>query len=231
MTKGKHLKTQNIPTIVIFIVWCIAGYVFFLSYPTGTFENLLTTVKEQSAKDSIVNLFSPILILILTGVISSDNKAKLVFWRCENALPGHRAFSSLAPNDPRIDMQALARKMGTVPEGPKDQNSKWFSLYKKYAESVTVLSAHKSFLLARDLCSIALLFTVFGACGLAFSQLSPKGIFVYSLIMILHYIVLAIVAQNHGNRFVCNVIVEYINDSKAERFSRKKKVEEEVVKN
>lgn len=221
MAKGKYLKTQNIPTIVIFIVWCIAVYIFFLSYPTGTFENLLTTVKEQSAKNSIVNLFSPILILILTGVISSDNKARLVFWRFKNALPGHRAFSKLAKNDPRIDMQALTKKIGTLPEGPKEQNSKWFSLYKNYAESVTVLPAHRNFLLARDLCSIAFLFATFGTCGLAFSQLSTKGVLVYSLVMLLHYTVLAIVAQNHGKRFVCNVIVEYISDSNSGRSQKK----------
>jgi len=86
-------------------------------------------------------------------------------------------------------------------------------LYRRYEESVIVLPAHKNFLLARDLSSIAFLFTVFGSCGLFFS-LPPKGVLVYSLVMFLHYVVLAIVAQNHGKRFVCNVLVEYITDSK-----------------
>jgi len=228
--KGKYLKTQNIPTVVTFIAWCVAVYVFFLSYPSNTFEKLLIVFKGQNSKDGFVVVFSPILILILTGVISSGNKARLVFWRLKNVLPGHRAFSKLAPNDPRINIQALTKKIGVLPDTPKDQNSGWFALYKKYAEAVTVLPAHRSFLLARDLCSIAFLFAVFGTCALAFSQFSLNGVLAYSFVMFLHYIVLAIVAQNHGNRFVCNVIVEYISDSKAERSSRKKKVEEEVIR-
>ncbi len=203
-------------------MWCVAVYIGFLSYPTGIFEKLLTVFNEQIAKGSIVAVLSPILILILTGVISSDNKARLVFWRLKNALPGHRVFSKLAPNDPRIDMQELTKKMGgALPDDPKEQNSKWYALYKQYAESVIVLPAHKHFLLARDLCSIAFLFSVFGSCGLAFSQLSMKGVLVYSLVMLLHYVVLAVVAQNHGKRFVCNVMVEYINDPKAARPPRK----------
>jgi hypothetical protein len=223
MAKEKYLKSKNMPVVVIFIAWCVAVYIGFLSYPAGVFEKLMAAFKEQHAKDSIVTVLSPILILILTGIISSGNKARLVFWRIDNALPGHRAFSKLAPGDPRIDMQKLIKKMGdALPEDPKEQNSKWYSIYKQYADSVIVLPAHKNFLLARDLCSIALLFAVFGPCGLIFSQPSVTGVLVYSLLMFMHYVVLAIVARNHGNRFVCNVLVEYINDSKAGPSPRKR---------
>jgi len=94
MAKGKYLKMQNLPAVAIFIAWCVAVYIGFLSYPTDIFGKLFTAFKEQNAKESIITILSPILILILTGFISSgDNKARLVFWKFYNALPGHRAFS------------------------------------------------------------------------------------------------------------------------------------------
>lgn len=222
MAKEKYLKAQNIPVVAAFIAWCIAVYIFYLSYPTSSFEKLLMVFKEQSAKDGIITVFSPILILILTGIVSSDTKARLVFWRLKNALPGHRAFSKYGPNDPRIDMQKLTKKMGgRLPDNPREQNNEWYSMYRQYAESVIVSPAHKNYLLARDLCSISILFAVGGPCGLLFLQTQTKGVLYYGLVMFAHYIVLAIVAQNYGRRFVCNVMVEYINDNKKGRSSLK----------
>lgn len=112
MAKDRYLKKENSVVIGIFIIWCIAIYVAFLAYPTGIFEKALAIFKEQNAKSSAAAMFLPILIVVLTGFISPENKARLVFWKYNNALPGHRAFSKLAPNDPRIDMQALMKKMG-----------------------------------------------------------------------------------------------------------------------
>lgn len=45
-----------------------------------------------------------IVATAINGLLSPDAKAKLVFLRWHHALPGHRAFSELAPKDPRIDM-------------------------------------------------------------------------------------------------------------------------------
>ena len=109
-------------------------------------------------------------------------------------------------------MQNLLRKMGSLPQDPKEQNTKWYSLYKRYSESVTVKEAHRSFLLARDLCSVSFLFAVFGPWGLLLFQHTGKWALLYFVVMVLQYFVLALVAQNYGNRFVCNVIAEYASD-------------------
>jgi len=215
MAKDRYLKKENSVVIGIFIIWCIAIYIAFLSYPTGVFEKALAIFKEQNVKNSAAAMFLPILVVVLAGFISPENKARLVFWRYKYALPGHRAFSKLAPNDPRIDMQALTEKMGdSLPHSPKQQNSKWYSLYKNYAGSITVVQSQKHFLLARDLSSISFLFAAFGPLGLLFTQ-SFNGALIYGFVMVIHYIILAIVAQNHGKRFVCNVLAEFSNDQKA----------------
>jgi len=212
VAKEEYLKKKNAPIVSILIIWCFAIYIAFLSSPSGFWEKLVSTFQEYRAKDGIIVALSPILALILTGLISSGNKARLVYWRLRNALPGHRVFSKLARSDPRIDMQNLLRKMGSLPQDPKEQNTKWYSLYKRYSESVTVKEAHRSFLLARDLCSVSFLFAVFGPWGLLLFQHTGKWALLYFVVMVLQYFVLALVAQNYGNRFVCNVIAEYASD-------------------
>lgn len=213
MAKEEYLNRKNAPIVIIFIIWCLAIYLTFLSSPSGFWTKLVSTFRECSAKDVLVVAISPVLALILTGLISSGNKARLVYWRLRNALPGHRVFSKLAKRDPRIDLEILARKMGSLPQEPHGQNTKWYSLYKQYSESLTVKEAHGSFLLARDLCSISFLFAVLGPWGILFFQHRWKWALIYFIVMFLHYFVLALVAQNHGNRFVCNVIAEYSSDA------------------
>ena len=212
MAKEEYLKKKNTPIVLIFIIWCLALYLASLSSPSGFWTKLVYTFSELSAKDGIVVALSPVLALVLTGLISSGNKARLVYWRLKNTLPGHRVFSKLAKRDPRIDMQILAKKMGSLPQEPHEQNTKWYSMYKKYSESLTVKEAHRSFLLARDLCSISFLFSVLSPWGLLLFQNMLKWALIYFFVMFLHYLVFAIVARNHGNRFVCNVVAEYSSE-------------------
>jgi hypothetical protein len=157
-------------------------------------------------------MIMPLLVIILSGIISSGFKAVVVFWRIKNALPGHRAFTKLAPGDVRIDMNVLKKKLNTLPVEPKKQNTLWFKLYKEYENAITVRHAHKNFLLTRDLATIALIFTVGGSIGLSFGHVHYVTILKYFGIMLLHYISLTIVAQNHGNRFVCNVLAKFVTD-------------------
>ncbi len=132
--------------------------------------------------------------------------------RWQYALPGHRAFSDLIKKDPRIDVKKLTEKMGKLPRKPLEQNSLWYSIYKRYSNSITVKQAHKNFLLSRDLCTTAFLFTIIGSLGLYVVGQNVKWMLLYFFIMVIHYIVFVIVAQNYGNRFVCNVIAEYSTD-------------------
>ncbi len=102
--------------------------------------------------------------------------------------------------------------MGSLPTDPKEQNSVWYSIYKKYSNAPTVTEAHKQFLLARDLSSISFLFAVLGPWGLLLFQHKVSWLTFYFAVMMVHYLTLAIVAQNQGRRLVCNVLTEYVAD-------------------
>jgi len=212
MKKREYLKTKNISIIVIFIIWCISVYVTFFTGFEAFWSELQAKYTELNREEGLVVALMPILVVILSGIISSALKARLIFWRRRHALPGHRVFSKLAPKDARIDMEYLRNKIGTIPDDPKAQNTLWYRLYRKYEDGPTVKHTHRNFLLARDLSTISLIFAVFGTIGLIFGSIHFKALSIYFVVMLAHYIILSVVAQNHGNRLVCNVITEYLED-------------------
>ena len=204
------LKTKNMPIVVLFLVWCSAIYILFLVGFKDFWNDFLTLFTELNQKNGTFLTLSPLLCFILTGVLSSKYKEILVFWKLRNPLPGSRAFTELAPKDYRIDLNELQRKIGSFPQQPEDQNRSWYRLYRQVDNQLTVASAHQYFLLARDLASIAFLFLVLTPWSIYFAnQGSIKLLGIYVGIFIAQYIILCSVAQNHANRFVCNVLVEH----------------------
>jgi hypothetical protein len=163
-----------------------------------------------SKKNGLVVAMMPVLVLVLSGLVSSSIKANLVFFRLKDPLPGHRAFSKLAPADPRIRMAELRAKIGALPRSPKEQNALWYKLYKLHEGAQIVETSHRSFLLARDLATISLLFAVIGSLGLVLGGTGWVTL-AYFGIMMGQFVALAVVASNHGKRMVCNVIVEHLS--------------------
>lgn len=208
-SKSKHLKNAIVLIVSTYIVWCLSVYAVFFTGYSSFFQSLTDRYHALNRKDGLVLIMMPVVILVLSGVISSHWKAVLVFWRLKHPLPGHRAFSILARNDPRIDMQELKRKFGDLPRGEKDQNAVWYKAYKKVETATIVVAPHRSFLLARDLAAIALLFALGGSVGLLVVHVNARLVAVYAGAMLAQYLFLAIVARNHGKRLVCNVLVEF----------------------
>jgi hypothetical protein len=84
-----------------------------------------------TAKNGIIAAIIPILAIVLSGPVSDLGKARLVFWRWHNPLPGCRVFTELISTDPRVDVPALTRKLGDLPKDPQAQNALWHRLYKE----------------------------------------------------------------------------------------------------
>ena len=194
----KYLKRQNTTPITIFIIWSISLFVV-LCTDVGDFWTAMTTrIGDLKATDSIFCFLTPLILGIACGVLPASWKAFLVLLR-RNPLPGCRAFTEMAPSDPRIDLQRLRALMGDLPESPTNQNSKWYSLYKKVQDELTVSEAYKAFLLYRDLTGISCLFLFFGTFALIPAAAPLKNLFIYGAIRRAQYIGLSLVARNQGN--------------------------------
>src|SRR5262245_57463320 len=98
----KALKDQNRSQL-----WVIMAANAVAFYCVAQWDSISSSGIESLFKHA-ANLLPVGLTIILTTVanalISSGNKARLVFMRWHHALPGHRAFSEYEQSDPRVDM-------------------------------------------------------------------------------------------------------------------------------
>ena len=209
----KTLKLQNVPAILIFVVWCTALLIVCIGAPNDFWAELGKRFTSLNAKDGLLLSLTPLVSLVANGLFSPTAKAVLVFWRFKNVLPGHRAFSKHVNADPRVNVQALRERVVPWPDNPTDENRVWYKIYRSVEEAVQVVDAHRSFLLARDLGSIAFTFVVVGAPIVYFLGKSIQWTLCYVAVMVIQYLILALVARNHGVRMVRNVLVEVSNKS------------------
>ena len=148
----------------------------------------------------------PTPALILSSLLSADHKAVLVFWRLRNPLPGARAFSVHAPADPRIDLAKLRKNVGEFPTTERDQNSKWYGLYKQVDSDPSVVDSHKNYLLFRDIAAMSLLLVPALPLILYLSGVDSTRMLVSAAWFMGQYLVTAFAARTTGIRFVQNVL-------------------------
>ena len=169
------------------------------------FDNLSSIVSEPQ---KLVPVGLAVLIsTVLNGFLSAGTKARLVFLRWRNALPGHRAFSVHANSDPRIDPLVLGQILGSAfPVDPIDQNRVWYQLFKTVEKEPAVDQVHRDFLLLRDYTGLSVLFIIFnGGAGL-YAIPSLKVWALYLLLLIVQYIVVRQAASRYGVRMVTTVL-------------------------
>jgi len=149
---------------------------------------------------------APVVVLLLTSLLSADAKAVIVFWRVKETLPGHRAFSVYAPRDSRINVDALRKNVGTFPDDPREQNTLWFKLYKKVESEVTVAQAHRYYLLFRDLAAMSLLLAPLATLALYLGGAASSAAWIAFALLCSQYAATALAARSNGIRFVTNVL-------------------------
>jgi hypothetical protein len=88
----KALKEQNRWLIVSLFFWTCA-YVVILVVLGGGCPRLQSAFARLSANDGVFVAFAPLLAVVLTGLVSSDNKTKLIFWRWRNSLSGRLGWA------------------------------------------------------------------------------------------------------------------------------------------
>ena len=138
-------------------------------------ESLLTgnwIVLAQSLGSAVPSGIGIALTGIINAQLTSDVKARIVFLRWNNPLPGSEAFSKHIKCDPRIDVKALEKSHEPFPSDPDEQNALWYKLYKSVESEPAVLQVHRAFLFARDYTSLSLIVgAVLGV--VAFVQFPP----------------------------------------------------------
>ncbi|MBX3253513.1 MAG: hypothetical protein KF862_05175 [Chitinophagaceae bacterium] len=203
MEKEVNLKAKNTPQLWILLaanILIICGIIFphYFKEVTNKFD-LIFILKGLGAS------IAPLLLFLLNGLLSSHQKAVLVFWKLKNPLPGSIAFSKLSKEDTRIDREKLKEIYGNLPKKPSEQNKLWYKIYKKNSLDIVISESHRAYLLARDLTSLCFLFVIFIGFPTFIIANWPVNIYYLSFLLI-QYVIVVIGAQNRGRRFVTNVL-------------------------
>jgi hypothetical protein len=193
------LKAANMKWLVSLAAFDVAVVLLFVA--PGLIDTSTLALLRAGAAASL-----PIVVLLLTGVLSHEAKARLVFWMITNPLPGSAAFTQYAPADARIDMKALAKNVGKLPSEPGEQNAKWYKLYRQVSEDAAVSHAHKLYLMYRDMAAVSLLLIPLVPAAIWYAGAPPASRWIAGGLFALQYLVCAISARHSGARFVCNVL-------------------------
>lgn len=204
----KSLKAQNALLLWSFVAFHLILFVVIVVTRDASLGSLGEVWESVTVEKGLAATVVTFLTIILTGILPSGIKAVLVFWRINDVLPGHRAFTELAQKDPRVDLRRIKRKHGELPDNPVEQNRLWYRIYKANEPKVTIRDSQKMFLLTRDLAAISFILLILFSAAILIVPGSILPKLSYVLFLLVQYVVLAIVARNYGNRFTCNVLAE-----------------------
>lgn len=199
---GKSLKQANfvwLCTLVTFDIVVLALVIFPDIVRDATVSNI-------ALARSISTALLPVVPLLLTNIVSQTMKARLVYLRWSNPLPGSRAFTKFVKEDDRIDEAKLLKNVGTFPTLPKEQNSKWYGLYLKVKNEVSVLDAHKAFLMYRDMASLSVILLALTAFVLWYWDFSRDDLYKACGVFAVQYVLTMLSARLAGQRMVCTVL-------------------------
>lgn len=202
MSKEEPLKARNVAWIWAVIVADVLALVA-VAFPSAAAPT--ASWFESGAYLGGASI-APVVVLLLTSLLSANSKAVLVFWRVRDALPGHRAFSEYAPKDPRVDMGRLRAALGDLPVAPHDQNTLWYRFLKKLEVLPNIAEEHRNFLLFRDLAALSFLLALVAPALLYFLGAGGEAIAISFALFAVQYIATVIAARNHGIGLVCNVL-------------------------
>ena len=204
----KSLKSQYSFKLWSFISFNFIIFWMILVSKDINITELIQFEKYLNAENGIIATLAPIISIVLNGLLSSNVKTVLVFWRIKYSLPGSRVFSNLVKKDLRIDVEKIREKYGYLPEDPTEQNHLWYKIYKIHESKITILDSQKNYLFCRDLTGISAIFLIIFTIFTLIFVRTQTYIFYYILYLFIQYLILSIAAQNYGNRFVCNILAE-----------------------
>lgn len=198
------LKGENTRRLLTVIAGNLAAFYVLLLGEAVRISDLASL--DYRIDDAIPAGLGLAVISVLNAQLSADAKARIVFLRWNNPLPGSRAFSSLAASDSRVDMVALRRSHGPLPSDPRQKNGLWYKLYKSVDTVPGVHQAHREYLFTRDYASLALMIApLLGIVG--YMQVaSIMSVVVYVGVLVAQYVLASRAARTHGRRLVTTVL-------------------------
>jgi hypothetical protein len=204
---AKSIKDQNRWQLWFVIAANVVAFYVLMQWDEMTTSGIKALISR--AGNILPVGLAIVVTTVVNGLLSPEAKARIVFLRWTHALPGHRAFSELALKDSRIDLMRLKKACGNkFPDGPAEQNSTWYRLYKSVEKKPSVEHVQRDYLLMRDYATFAAL-CIFVFSVAAFVEVeSRQALLLYVVGLLIQFLLVRQAAANYGNRFVTTVMAE-----------------------
>lgn len=164
-------------------------------------------VLEKVLSSGIGLIAASIFALLMNGILKTDYKNWIIFWKFKQPLPSYRVFGHLVKNDHRIDFNELSTKYNPLPVDPELQHKLWYKLLKTHPDDEIILQSHRDYLLYRDLTAIIFLMSVVNFIIFIALKIIGRNISILIILVFLsEYIILVVAARNKAERFVLNVV-------------------------
>jgi len=172
----------------------------------------LSEFTMETASTHVAAMLPGGFAVALCGILNSQltylQKARIVFLRWRDPLPGCRAFSHYVAQDPRIDMKAVRARWSPLPKGPRQQNALWYRIYQQEQETSAVQHLNRHWLFARDYASVCMLLLIaLGVLGI-FQMPSALSWSVFTGIVLAQFVLARRSAVNHAERLVLTVVAQ-----------------------
>lgn len=151
-----------------------------------------------------------IVMLVLQELFPRSVKEVFVFWRLRDRVPGCRAFTGIAANDPRVDPTDLAVLLPSTPMTPTEQNALWYKWLKATESDPAIADNHRRFLILRDCAVLLALLTLATPVLLLWPASDPARTVMLGGGVLLTYVVVALSARNAAVRLVGNVVARKV---------------------
>jgi hypothetical protein len=199
----KTMKNYNAYLWTYIIINAIIVY-FLLSEKKIAYSDIKNI--DDFLTISLVNAGGLLLAFFMNGFVNSDLKAKMVFRKRKNFLPGCHAFTIHINNDLRIDKNKLINEYGELPSDEVEQNRLWYKMYKECEFEPSVFDSQRNFLIARDITSLSVLILVTFILTALFFKYNLYVSIKIITVLFLEYIIASVVSKNYAIRYVKNVM-------------------------
>lgn len=201
------LKDKNrLPLLGVLMANALAFY-FVLNLEKLLSQDAIKTLSNNW--ETIVPLGGAfILTTLFNGLLPSEFKARLVFWKWNNPLPSRAAFTHYALKDQRIDLSVIQSRYAPLPTEEEEaaQSNLWYRIYRKFRDDPSIVHVHQDFLFMRDWCGLSMIALVVLSVATAVIVDSDKIALLYMLALFGQYIFTMISARNYGERMVTTVL-------------------------
>lgn len=199
------LKDKNRLPLLSVLMANVFTFYFVLNLEKLLSEDIVSALSNNWT--SLLPLGGAFMVTtLLNGLLPSDFKGKIVFWRWTDPLPSRAAFSDYAKKDQRVDFSVIEQRFSPLPSTAKEQSTLWYRIYRDFRSDPSITQVHQDYLFMRDWCGFSLIaLIVFGVFG-AIVVDSGKIIALYYLVLLAQYLVTMIAARNYGTRMVKNVL-------------------------